>query len=204
MSGCVETILVLLRHASHDRLGSVLCGRMPGVTLSEAGRREADALAVTLARHRFAAVLSSPLERAVETAAAIAASQALAVEVEVEEDLNELDLGAWAGLRFEDLRGDPAWNLWNSARSHARPPGGETMTEAQARTARCIEGLHRRYAGRTVALVSHADVIKAALCHALGLSVDFHARFEIAPASRSVLIAGEWGLKVHSINEATE
>lgn len=200
MSGCVETILVLLRHASHDRLGAVLCGRMPGVTLSEAGRREAEALAGMLACHRFAAVLSSPLERAVETAAAIAASQALAVEVE--EDLNELDLGAWAGLRFEDLRGDPAWNVWNSARSHARPPGGETMLEAQVRTARCIERLRRRYAGRTVALVSHADVIKAALSHALGLSVDFHARFEIAPASRSVLIAGEWGLKVHSINEA--
>ena len=202
MSGGVETILVLLRHASHDRLGSVLCGRMPGVTLSEAGRREADALAVALARHRFAAVLSSPLERAVETAAAIAASQALAVEVE--EDLNELDLGAWAGMRFEKLRGDPAWNVWNSARSHARPPGGETMTEVQARMTRCIERLRRRYAGRTVALVSHADVIKAALSHALGLSVDFHARFEIAPASRSVLIAGEWGLKVHSINEAAE
>ena len=194
----METVLV--RHASHDRLGSVLCGRMPGVTLSEAGRREAEALAFTLTRHRLAAVLSSPLERAVETAAAIAASQTLAVEVE--EDLNELDLGAWAGLRFEELRGDPAWDVWNRARSHARPPGGETMTEAQVRMARCIERLRRRYAGRTVALVSHADVIKATLAHALGLSVDFHARFEIAPASRSVLIAGEWGLKVHSINEA--
>lgn len=200
MSGSVETVLVLVRHASHDRLGSLLCGRMPGVTLSEAGRHEAEALASTLTRHRLAAVLSSPLERAVETAAAIAASQALAVEVE--EDLNELDLGTWAGMRFEELRGDPAWDVWNRARSHARPPGGETMTEAQVRMARCIERLRRRYAGRTVALVSHADVIKAALAHALGLSVDFHARFEIAPASRSVLIAGEWGLKVHSINEA--
>ncbi|WP_286192074.1 histidine phosphatase family protein [Roseomonas genomospecies 6] len=196
----METILLLLRHASHDRLGSVLCGRMPGVTLSEAGRREADALAFALARHRLAAVLSSPMERAVETAVSVATSQALSVEVD--EDLNELDLGAWSGMRFEALRGDPAWELWNRARSHARPPGGETMLEAQARMARCIGRLHRRFAGRTVALVSHADVIKAALAHALGLSADFHARFEIAPASRSVLIAGEWGLKVHSINEA--
>ncbi|CAO3356292.1 putative phosphoglycerate mutase [Azospirillum melinis] len=195
----METILILIRHASHDRLGTVLCGRMAGVTLGETGRREAARLARSLAVHSLAAVLTSPLERAVETALPIAQTQGLAVAVM--EELNELDLGAWSGMRFDALAGDPGWDLWNRARGHARPPGGETMVEAQVRIARCIEALRRRYPGRSVALVSHGDVIKAALTHALGLPLDFHSRFEISPASRSVLIAGDWGLKVQSINE---
>lgn len=195
----METILILVRHASHDRLGTVLCGRMPGVTLSEDGRREAQTLAHHLTRHRLTAVCSSPLERAVETATPIADAQGLTVTLD--DDLNELDLGAWSGARFDALRGDPAWDAWNRARSHSRPPGGETMVEAQVRIARTIERLRQSHPGQTIALVSHGDVIKAALSHALGLPLDFHSRFEIGPASHSVLIAGDWGLKIHSMNE---
>ncbi len=199
----METIFILIRHGSHDRLGSVLCGRMPGVTLSQQGRAEAESLAERLSSQRLTAVLSSPLERAVETATPIAERQGLPLTIEPA--LNELDLGAWSGKRFEELHGDPAWDLWNRARSHGRPtPGdtsGETMAEAQTRIAALLDRLRRAHPGGTLALVSHGDVIKAALAHAMGLPLDFHGRFEISPASRSVLIAGDWGLKVHSINE---
>ena len=199
----METIFVLVRHGSHDRLGSVLCGRMAGVTLSAQGRAEADALADRLSSQRLTAVLSSPLERAVETATPIAERQGLPLTIEPA--LNELDLGAWSGKRFEELHGDPAWDLWNRARSHGRPtPGdtpGESMAEAQTRIAALLDRLRRAHPGGTLALVSHGDIIKAALAHAMGLPLDFHGRFEISPASRSVLIAGDWGLKVHSINE---
>nr|WP_295829255.1 histidine phosphatase family protein [uncultured Azospirillum sp.] len=199
----METIFILIRHGSHDRLGSVLCGRMPGVTLSAQGRAEADLLADRLSGQRLTAVLSSPLERAIETATPIAERQGLSPTIEPA--LNELDLGAWSGKRFEELHGDPAWDLWNRARSHGRPtPGespGESMTEAQTRIASLLDRLRRAHPGGTLALVSHGDIIKAALAHAMGLPLDFYGRFEISPASRSVLIAGDWGLKVHSINE---
>ena len=199
----METIFILVRHGSHDRLGSVLCGRMAGVTLSAQGRAEAEALAERLSSLRLTAVLSSPLERAVQTATPIAERQGLPLTIEPA--LNELDLGAWSGKRFEELHGDPAWDLWNRARSHGRPtPGespGESMAEAQTRIAALLDRLRRAHPGGTLALVSHGDIIKAALAHAMGLPLDFHGRFEISPASRSVLIAGDWGLKVHSINE---
>ncbi|PWC94745.1 histidine phosphatase family protein [Azospirillum sp. TSO5] len=199
----METIFILIRHGSHDRLGSVLCGRMAGVTLSAQGRAEADLLADRLSGQRLTAVLSSPLERAVETATPIAERQSLPLTIEPA--LNELDLGAWSGKRFEELHGDPAWDLWNRARSHGRPtPGdtpGESMAEAQTRIASLLDRLRRAHPGGTLALVSHGDIIKAALAHAMGLPLDFYGRFEISPASRSVLIAGDWGLKVHSINE---
>ncbi|MBF5096174.1 histidine phosphatase family protein [Azospirillum sp. INR13] len=204
----METIFILVRHGSHDRLGSVLCGRMAGVTLSAQGRAEADLLADRLSpQHRsgqrLTAVLSSPLERAVETATPIAERQGLPLTIEPA--LNELDLGAWSGKRFEELHGDPAWDLWNRARSHGRPtPGespGESMAEAQTRIAALLDRLRRAHPGGTLALVSHGDIIKAALALAMGLPLDFYGRFEISPASRSVVIAGDWGLKVHSINE---
>lgn len=199
----METVFILVRHGSHDRLGSVLCGRMAGVTLSAQGLAEAESLAECLSSQRLTSVLSSPLERAIETATPIAERQNLPLTVEPA--LNELDLGTWSGKRFAELHGDPAWDLWNRARSHGRPtPGespGESMAEAQLRIAALLDRLRRAHPGGTLALVSHGDIIKAALAHAMGLPLDFYGRFEISPASRSVVIAGDWGLKVHSINE---
>jgi probable phosphomutase (TIGR03848 family) len=196
----VTTVVLMVRHASHDRLGKMLCGRMPGVRLSEEGREEAEALGRRLSARRLAAVYASPLERARETAEPIARAQQL--EVTVDPDLNEIDFGGWTGLPFEELHAEPAWPLWNSRRDLARPPGGETMLEVQARLVRFLERLRQRHAEAEVAMVSHSDVIKAALAHVLGLSLDHYDRFEISPASVSRVAAGDWGAKVHSINEA--
>src|SRR3546814_14201668 len=49
------------------------------------------------------------------------------------EALNEIDLGLWSGRNFDALAADKDWALWNTARAHARPPGGEAMIEVQAR-----------------------------------------------------------------------
>ena len=172
--------VLLVRHASHDRLGRVLCGRMGGVVLSDQGRREADALGRRLAERALAAVYSSPLERTRETAEAVAAPHGLVPEVDP--DLNEVDVGDWSGRAFADLRGEPEWAAWNSARAEARAPGGEAMAEVQLRVARVLERLRERHAGQTVAVVSHGDVIKTAVAAALDLPLDGLHRFDIAPA----------------------
>nr|WP_276208690.1 histidine phosphatase family protein [Caulobacter sp. 17J65-9] len=187
----------MVRHASHDRLGRVLCGRMAGVILSDQGRREAQALGRRLADRELAAVYSSPLERTRETAEALAAPHGLTPELDP--DLNEVDVGDWAGRAFDDLAG-PEWDRWNQARSGARAPGGEAMTEVQARVARALARLRDRHPGQTVAVVSHGDVIKAAVATALQLSLDGLQRFDIAPASVSTLVVGDWGMKVHDLN----
>lgn len=190
----------LVRHAAHDRLGKVLCGRMPGVTLGEPGLAEADALAERLRSEPIRAVYSSPLERTLQTAAPIA--RALGLEVQAADALLELDFGEWAGAQFGVLQDDPRWAVWNTQRAVARPPGGESMGEVQARLNRWLDVVARRHAGETVVAVTHGDVIKAALAEALGLSLDHHDRFEVSPASISVLVAGDWGKKVWSVNEA--
>jgi probable phosphomutase (TIGR03848 family) len=196
----VTTVVLMVRHGSHDRLGRILCGRMAGVCLSEEGLQEAETVGRRLAAQQLAAVYSSPLERARQTAEPIAARQGL--EVEVEPDLNEIDFGAWTGKPFDELHADPRWPVWNSARGTASPPGGESMAQCQARLVRLLDRLQAQHADQHVALVSHSDVIKAAIAHVLGLPLDHYDRFEISPASISTVVLGDWGAKVHTLNEA--
>ncbi len=195
------TTVFLVRHAAHDRVDRVLCGRMPGVGLGEAGRRQAEALARRFARSGGVdAVWTSPLQRARETAEPVAAR--LGLSARASDALCEIDFGAWTGQAFDDLRDDPRWRRWNEARGGERPPGGESMAEAQARATGEVERARAEHPDGRVVLVSHGDVIKAVLAGVLGLSLDAHARFEIAPGSVSALAVWDGGRKVLSMNEA--
>lgn len=189
----------LVRHAAHDRVDRVLCGRMPGVGLGEAGRRQAEALADRFAGEGVDAVWTSPLDRARQTAAPIAARLRLAPRTS--DGLCEIDFGAWTGQSFDRLRDDPRWRRWNEARGSERPPGGESMGEAQSRVMAEVERARGEHPEGRVVLVSHSDVIKAALAGVLGLPLDAYSRFEIAPASVSALAVWEGGGKVLSMNE---
>ncbi|MBB5692570.1 histidine phosphatase family protein [Muricoccus pecuniae] len=195
----MSTTFLLIRHAAHDRVGSTLCGRMPGVTLGEEGRRQSAALAARLEREGIAALHTSPMERARETAAPVAAR--LGIEARVNEGVMEIDFGAWTGRSFASLDGDPDWARWNEERATARTPGGESMAEAQSRALAELERLRARHAGETVAVVTHGDVIKAVLAHHLGLRLNGIHRFEIAPASISAVAAWDGGGKVMGMNE---
>ncbi|WP_334162966.1 histidine phosphatase family protein [Phenylobacterium sp.] len=196
----MTTTIFLVRHGSTDHLGQVISGRMDGVALNDAGRREAAAVAGRLRGEGLEALYASPLQRTRETAAAIGG--ALGLEPQAEDGLLEIDFGDWTGARFADLDGDPAWRRWNDERSAARAPNGETMAEVQDRLVRWVETARTRHPGGRVCAVSHADVIKALLAHVLGFSLDRHAAIEVGPGSVSVLCAGDWGMKVLSVNEA--
>lgn len=195
----MTTTFFLIRHAAHDRVGAALCGRMPGVTLGTNGREQARRLADRFANESIASVQSSPLERARETAEPIAAR--VGRHVEINEAVTEIEFGAWSGRSFDELDRDADWALWNAARGVSRPPGGETMLEAQARIVAAMERLRNAYRDASVVLVSHADVIKAALLYHLGLSIEAYARFDIEPASISTLAVGTWGARVVRMNE---
>ncbi|MFN3513759.1 MAG: histidine phosphatase family protein [Phenylobacterium sp.] len=195
----MTTTVFLVRHGAHDRLGRVLCGRMAGVTLSAAGSAQAAAVAERLAGESLAAVYASPLERAIQTAEPIARRAGL--DPITDDDLAELDFGDWTGMRFDDLEGDPAWALWNTARSRARPPGGEAAAEAAARMQRWLSRVCARHPEAAVAGVGHSEPIKALVATVLGLDANAHERFEIGPGSVTVLAAGAWGRKVHTLNE---
>ncbi len=186
----------LVRHAEHGLLGRVLAGRTPDVPLSPVGRRQAGTLAAHFAVGLVRAVLTSPVQRARETAAPVAAAAGLLPVVEP--GLDEVDFGAWAGLGFDALADVPGWAAWNGARGLAHTPGGETMLAVQARAVAALMG--QRALGGSVAAVSHSDVIKAVLAYALGMPLDLLHRLDIAPASRSVLVLGDDFARVEAIN----
>lgn len=193
------TTILLVRHAEHELLGKVLAGRMPGVRLSAIGRRHANLLGARLAGTGIVAVQASPRERAQETAAAIAA--ALGVHCDTAEALDEIDFGGWTGKTFADLMADPLWRAWNVARATARPPGGESMAEVQARMVGHLRQLSVAHPGGRLVLVGHADPIKAALLWVLGAGLDAYDRLDLDPAGVSTVALGPWGARILGLNE---
>jgi probable phosphoglycerate mutase len=189
---------LLIRHGMTDVVGRVASGRTPGVDLNAAGRLQVERLAGHLAGVPLAAIVSSPLERAVQTAEPIAKRHELPVETD--DRLNEISYGEWSGRTFQDLATERVWSFYNTARSLTRPPGGELLTEVQSRVVTALTSLAGRYRSGIVAIVSHADVIRAALQLLLGMPVDFVHRIEISPASISVVDLSESGAIVRQVN----
>src|SRR5688500_18790181 len=113
-----------IRHGHHDWIGKVLVGRKPGIGLNEAGHRQAQSIAERLRGENFAAIYSSPQQRALETAEPLARANGLAIRTMKE--LDEIDFGGWTGRSFGELETDPLWAAWNNARGKARARDGES------------------------------------------------------------------------------
>jgi probable phosphoglycerate mutase len=197
-SGRTPTVVLLVRHARTATTGKRLPGQARGLVLSPAGQREAEAMAGRIAGVKLAAVYSSPLERARETAAAIARPRRLAVRIA--RDLIDLDVGRWAGLSLRVARRRPEWAAIQRHPSGFRFPDGESFTDMQARVVAAIGRLVARHPGQTVVAVSHADPIKAALAHALGIPLDLFQRTVVGTASVSAVAYGPTGPTVLTSN----
>jgi probable phosphoglycerate mutase len=155
-----------------------------------------------LAGEGIAALYASPLQRTRESAEILAAR--LALPVQCRDDLIEIDFGEWTGLTFDEVRRDRRWEAWRSCRSLAAVPGGESMRQAQQRTVEALAELHRSHRSGGVVVVSHGDVIRAALLFALGMPLDLYARIEIDLASISTIEVADIGFRVRRINECPD
>jgi probable phosphomutase (TIGR03848 family) len=173
--------LLLVRHAVTDHTGHRLSGWLEGIHLGERGREQAAALARRLEPVRLDAVYSSPLERCVETADAIAGPRGL--HVRTLPDLGEVRYGDWTGRQLTELAKEDLWRVVQAFPSQARFPNGESLYEMQVRSVEAIEGLRRAHPDGTVLVCSHADVIKAVTAHYLGIHLDAYQRFSVDPAS---------------------
>jgi probable phosphoglycerate mutase len=193
------TVFHLLRHGEHVLRGRVLAGRTPGVGLSARGRIEIAAVADRLAEEKIEALYASPLQRTRETAEILSAR--LGLSIEYRDDLLELDFGEWTGLTFDAVRTDERWRLWSTCRSIATIPGGESMREVQERAVRALFQLRQAHRDGTVLIVSHGDVIRAALLFALGMPLDFYSRIEVGLASLNTIHIDNSGIRVLAVNE---
>jgi broad specificity phosphatase PhoE len=194
------TTFLLIRHAHCDPVGVAIAGRAAGVHLNEQGRREADALATRLAPLDITAIYCSPLERAMETAAPIAAGQRL--QIQTAPALLEIDFGEWTGRTLAELNPLAEWKAFNSFRSGTRIPGGENMSEVLARGLAELNSIQGTHPGENslVAVVSHGDVLRTLVAHFLGVPFDLFHRIELSPASVSVLSLEPYGARLLLMN----
>jgi broad specificity phosphatase PhoE len=176
----------------------ILAGRRHTALLTERGRRSATSLAKRLSRAHLDAVYSSPLERTVATAEMIAEPHGLSIISN--EAFDEIDMGDWTGVSITEVKAHPMWAAYNQFRSATRPPGGETMLEVQRRSVMEMLRLRAEHAGRNVAIVSHADVVKAMIGYFAGIPIDLLSRIEIDPASVSVVETGDDFVRVIAVN----
>lgn len=180
------TTIYLVRHGENDWTETnKLAGRSPGVHLNDQGRRQAEALGKRLADIKFAAIYTSPLERTVETAQAIAAHHPM--EPQPRPNLLEVDYGQWTGEEIKKLSKEDSWPVIQFYPSGADFPEGETMYGMQARFVQEINSLVAQHPGETIAIVGHADLIKSALAHYLGVHLDLFQRIVVSTASVSAI-----------------
>ena len=199
MSDPVSTLILLVRHGQTATTGKVLPGRAAGLHLSDSGRAEAQGVALRLSEFKkVAAVYASPLERARETAAPIAA--ALKHKVQIHKGLLECDFGDWTGAQLSALMKKPEWKTVQRAPSTFRFPNGESFTEMQTRIVTTLDDIRSKNRGKVVVCVSHADPIKAAVAHAIGTHLDLFQRIVISTCSVSAIAFSETGPIVFTVN----
>jgi probable phosphomutase (TIGR03848 family) len=195
-------LLLLIRHGENDFVKTgKLPGRLPGIHLNERGKKQAEALAEALRDVPIKAIYSSPLERALETAEPIAKARNLPILQEP--GLRDSDVGKWQGKSLKVLRLTNAWKVVQNAPSRFQFPEGESFIDLQTRIANALENIIRKHnkPKHIVAAVFHADPIKLAVSHFLGLPLDHFQRLGCDTGSVAVLYVNELGAHLLKLNQ---
>ena len=193
------TVVLLVRHGQTPTTGKLLPGRAAGLHLADSGVEQAQRAAERIsALTKVDAIYSSPLERARETAAPIAAARGL--KTRIDKGLLECDFGDWTGAELKNLMKLPEWNTVQRAPSTFTFPGGESFTAMQNRIVGAIDRLRAAHPGGTIVCVSHADPIKAAVAHAMGTHIDLFQRIVIGTCSVSAIAYGMGAPVVLTVN----
>ena len=185
------TTVLFIRHGrTQANVDGILAGWTPGVVLDDKGKEQAAALGLRLTGLTLAAVVTSPLERTVETADLMLESAGIDAPRRVDERVGECRYGDWTGAKLKNLAKDPMWKVVQSHPSAAVFPGatGESMAQMQHRAVAAVREWNAALGESAVyAVVSHGDVIKACLADALGMHLDQFQRITVDPCSVSVV-----------------
>jgi probable phosphoglycerate mutase len=183
----MKQTLLFIRHGQTTwNVEHLLPGQLPGIPLTETGREQAERLAEALKILPVTAVISSPLERASETAAYLARVRELPVLLD--EDLKDTNVGHWAGKKYDELnKTDPAWKEF-TRNPTAAPEGVETFPQVQQRAVAAVERWSKKEgSGNYLVFVAHADVVKLLLAYYMGLEVTRAGWLSIDNASVSIV-----------------
>ena len=165
--------IILVHHANCAKMAEVLLGRTVDGPLDERGEGQARYVAKRLLAFPELIVESSPRRRARHTAGIIAALRDTTVRIVPQMD--EVDFGSWSGQSFEALAADPQWQRWNKYRGVSRTPAGDTVRDVQARALAHFRKLEQTFGEETIAIVTHAEVVRSVVSLALQTPIDEYA-----------------------------
>ncbi|MGQ0811012.1 MAG: histidine phosphatase family protein [Nitrospiraceae bacterium] len=190
--------ILLVRHGETDwnRSGQIM-GAQP-IPLNSTGTRQAEELAIFLKGRAIGALFSSPVTRALQTAEILASC--LALPVRPTSGLSEIGFGDWINRYWRDIAQEPAKQNFYTSPHEARPPGGETLVEVQARAVAAVELAAVEVVGGSSLFVSHADVIRTVLAHYLHLDFVAIRQARIDHASLTALHLTEQGTELVCLN----
>lgn len=192
----MATVLLVRHGRTTANASGLLAGRAPGIRLDETGLEQVGRTGERVGAVPLVAVVTSPLERCRETAAAIVEHQASPPTLTVDDAVTECDYGTWQGGRLAELAKEDLWKVVQRQPSAAAFPGGESLAAMQARAVAAVrrhDALVEAEHGPTAvwAVVSHGDIIKSVLADALGMHLDLFQRLHVDPASVSVVRYGD-------------
>ena len=196
-------LVILVRHGrTPANAQGILAGWTPGVHLDDQGVAQAEAAAERLRPLSLSTIVSSPLERTIQTAEAIDRRQRRAPGIALDDRLGECRYGEWTNRPLAELAKSPLWRTVQERPSAVTFPEGESLPQMQARALAAVHEWNARLGDRaTYAIVSHGDVIKAILADALGTHLDQFQRIVVDPASISVIRYGARGVQVLHVND---
>ncbi len=196
--------IYLIRHGrSTANTSGILAGRLPNIDLDEIGTKQAAALARHFASVEITNFYSSPLQRCTQTASAIIKKQQKITALEIAEDFVECDYGTWSGKKISKLTKLPLWKVIQQTPSTAVFPEGESMVQMANRASSGLINLLNLQKKKTakIAIVSHADVIKAVLAFAMGLNLDNFQKLIIDPAAISKITWAKNSFFINYVNQ---
>lgn len=178
----ISTRFILIRHGETEWNREDRFRGRSDIPLNQTGQIQARQIAKRLEYEKIDAIHSSPLPRALETAAPLA--QVHRLKVEETADLLDIDYGSWEGMAREDIRAKypDLYDTWVKRPGHVKFPGGESVRQVRLRIENLLKELCDDHLGETVALISHRVTCHVALCLALGMSYDaiWHLRQDLA------------------------
>jgi len=196
------TIIYLVRHGETVANAAQAFQGQQNSPLNDVGKAQADTVAKGLVETKFDAVFSSDLDRAADTAAAIAKEQGFLGEITLDTRFREANFGEWEGHTYENVM--KTWpdiaKAWLKDSYNTRPPGGETLDEVVRRVSDGLIEISAKYPQGTVLVVCHGGTIRGAICFALGVSANIFSKISIDNCSVTVISLDESRAKLKKLN----
>lgn len=197
---------IFLRHGhSAANKGGLLTGQLPGIGLSQHGKRQAEQLVDRIGKGAIDYVHLSPIERCQLTINPwlISKHSASMTALSIDDGFTEIDFGQWSGKKLSTLRRDPLWKDVQKNPSQVTFPGGESFRKAQRRAVESFEAIRNIRGDKAHLIVSHSDTIKLVVAKIVGMKLDEFQRLEISPASFTIFKGDSKQISLITLNNSS-